>query len=147
MRRDFRNWHETDMPQWSLYVRSWGQSGKHMLAMSFSGFDPKRTSGAGQPMSTDGWQFSGDAVRFLQGGQWPRCARKALSAEFRSEARRRSRQMVPHSMNGAYSDRGSQESFAIRLPDATIQSERVSHWGRYGAGTALGRCTKPAGGR
>jgi hypothetical protein len=28
----------TDMPHWSLYVRSWGQSGKHMLAMSFSGF-------------------------------------------------------------------------------------------------------------
>ena len=24
-------------------------------------------------MSTDGWQFSGDAVRFLQGGQRPRC--------------------------------------------------------------------------
>jgi hypothetical protein len=31
------------MPQWSLYVRSWGQSGKHMLAMSFSGFDPEPT--------------------------------------------------------------------------------------------------------
>src|SRR5258705_6328291 len=31
------------MPRWSLYVRSWGQSGKHMLAMSFSGFDPTRT--------------------------------------------------------------------------------------------------------
>src|SRR5260370_35714804 len=107
-----------------------------------SGWDPKRASGAGQAMSTDGWQFSGDAGRFLQGGQWPRCARKALSAEFRSEAPRRSRQMVPQSMNGAYSDRGSQESFAIRLPDATIQSERVSHRGRYGAGTALGRCTK-----
>ena len=26
-----------------------------------------------QAMSTDGWQFSGDAVRFLQGGQRPRC--------------------------------------------------------------------------
>src|SRR5258707_15765754 len=37
--------HETDMPHWSLYVRSWGQSGKHMLAMSFSGFDPFRTWG------------------------------------------------------------------------------------------------------
>ena len=32
--------------------------------------------------------------------------------------------MVPHSMNGAYSDRGSHEYFAIRLP---IQSERVNH--------------------
>jgi hypothetical protein len=28
------------MPQWSLYVRSWGQSGKHMLALSFSGLTP-----------------------------------------------------------------------------------------------------------
>ena len=35
--------------------------------------------------------------------------------------------MVPHSMNGAYSDRGSHEFSAIRLPDACIQSERVSH--------------------
>jgi hypothetical protein len=34
---------QTDMPQWSLYVRSWGQSGKHVLALSFSGFDPERT--------------------------------------------------------------------------------------------------------
>ena len=41
--------------------------------------------------------------------------------------------MVPRSMNGAYSDRGSHDFFAIRLLDATIQSERVSHRGRYGA--------------
>ena len=41
-----------------------------------------------QAMSTDGWQFSGDAVRFLQGGTAAavRGARKALSAEFNSEA-------------------------------------------------------------
>jgi hypothetical protein len=26
----------------SLYVRCWGQSGKHLLPMSFSAFDPKR---------------------------------------------------------------------------------------------------------
>jgi uncharacterized membrane protein YgdD (TMEM256/DUF423 family) len=31
------------MPPWSLYVRCWGQSGKHMLALSFSAFDPQRT--------------------------------------------------------------------------------------------------------
>jgi hypothetical protein len=55
--------------------------------------------------------------------------------------------MVPHLMNGAYSDRGSHEFFAIRSPDTIIQSERVSHRGRYGAATALGHCTKPAGGR
>jgi len=41
-------------------------------------------------MSTDRWNFSGDAVTFLQGGQRPREARKALSAEFNSEAQRRS---------------------------------------------------------
>src|SRR5260370_6047661 len=33
------------MPPWSLYVRCWGQSGKHMLALSFSGFDPFVWSG------------------------------------------------------------------------------------------------------
>src|SRR5260370_41269192 len=38
------NWHETDMPRWSLDVRCWGQSGKHVLALSFSGFDPSETS-------------------------------------------------------------------------------------------------------
>src|SRR4051794_10783372 len=46
-----------------------------------------------------------------------RDARKALSAEFNSEAQHRSCQMVPHSMNGAYSDGGSHEFFAISLPD------------------------------
>jgi hypothetical protein len=37
--------HETDMP--TLLVRSRGQSGKHLLAFSFSGFDPSRTLGRG----------------------------------------------------------------------------------------------------
>ncbi len=55
--------------------------------------------------------------------------------------------MVPHSMNGAYSDRDSHEFFAIKLPDATIQNERVSQRGRYRAATALGHCAKSAGGR
>jgi hypothetical protein len=35
----------TDMPTALRDVRSQGQSGKHMLALSFSGFDPERTSG------------------------------------------------------------------------------------------------------
>ncbi|SIN88036.1 hypothetical protein SAMN05443247_00418 [Bradyrhizobium erythrophlei] len=35
-------WHNSDMPPWSLYVRCWGQSGKHMLALSFSAFDRNR---------------------------------------------------------------------------------------------------------
>jgi hypothetical protein len=37
--------HETDMPTALLNVCFQGQSGKHVLALSFSGFDPKRTSG------------------------------------------------------------------------------------------------------
>jgi hypothetical protein len=32
--------HETDMPTALRDVRSQGQSGKHLLALSFSGFDP-----------------------------------------------------------------------------------------------------------
>src|SRR5258706_13622859 len=39
-------WHETDMPTASRDVRSQGQSGKHLLGLSFSSFDdPKRTWG------------------------------------------------------------------------------------------------------
>jgi hypothetical protein len=37
-------WHEADMPTASRDVRFRGQSGKHLLAMSFSGFDPNRKS-------------------------------------------------------------------------------------------------------
>jgi hypothetical protein len=32
--------HETDMPKYLGDVRYWVNSGKHMLASSFSGFDP-----------------------------------------------------------------------------------------------------------
>jgi hypothetical protein len=35
----FRYWPETDMPTALRNVRSQGQSGKHMLALSFSAFD------------------------------------------------------------------------------------------------------------
>jgi len=38
------SWHETDMPTTLRDVRFQGQSGKHLLALSFSGFDPQRTS-------------------------------------------------------------------------------------------------------
>jgi hypothetical protein len=31
------------MPPWSLDVRYWMNSGKHVLGLSFCGFDPKRT--------------------------------------------------------------------------------------------------------
>src|SRR6267154_4040413 len=41
---DFRCWHETDMPTAVRDVRSQGQSGKHMLGLSSSQFDPQRTS-------------------------------------------------------------------------------------------------------
>jgi hypothetical protein len=37
--------HETDMPTVLSDVRCWVNSGKHMLALSFSGFDPRRSSG------------------------------------------------------------------------------------------------------
>src|SRR5258705_12996692 len=33
-------WHEMDMPKYLGDVRCWVNSGKHMLAWSFSGFDP-----------------------------------------------------------------------------------------------------------
>jgi hypothetical protein len=36
----FVPWHETDMPTALRNVRYQGQSGKHVLALSFSGFDP-----------------------------------------------------------------------------------------------------------
>ena len=40
----FRYWHETDMPTALSDVRSQGQSGKNLLALRFSGFDPTETS-------------------------------------------------------------------------------------------------------
>jgi hypothetical protein len=42
---DFRVWHETDMPTALRDVRSQGQSGKHLLALSSSQFDPIVWSG------------------------------------------------------------------------------------------------------
>ncbi len=36
-------WHETDMKTALRDVRSQGQSGKHLLALSFSGLDPTQT--------------------------------------------------------------------------------------------------------
>jgi hypothetical protein len=37
-------WHETDMPKHLGDVRYWVNSGKHLLSLSFSGFDPNATS-------------------------------------------------------------------------------------------------------
>jgi len=36
--------HETDMPKYLGNVRCWVNSGKHLLSLSFSGFDPTQTS-------------------------------------------------------------------------------------------------------
>ena len=36
------SWHETDMPKYLSDVRCWVNSGKHLLSLSFSGFDPGR---------------------------------------------------------------------------------------------------------
>jgi hypothetical protein len=44
-RADFRLWHKTDMPTALRDVRFQGQSGKHVLIASFSGFDPTETRG------------------------------------------------------------------------------------------------------
>ena len=41
--RDFRVWHETEMPPQSLHVRYRDQSGRHLLAASISPFDPNET--------------------------------------------------------------------------------------------------------
>ena len=38
---DFRFWHATDMPKYLGNVRYWVNSGRHVLALSFSGFDPE----------------------------------------------------------------------------------------------------------
>jgi hypothetical protein len=38
---EVRVWHETDIPTLLRDVRSQGPSGKHILALRFSGFDPK----------------------------------------------------------------------------------------------------------
>jgi hypothetical protein len=40
---DIRLWHQPDMPTLFRNVRTQGQTGKHVLALSFSGFDPKRS--------------------------------------------------------------------------------------------------------
>jgi hypothetical protein len=39
------DWHEADMPTVFRDVRFQGQSGKHLLTLSFSGFDPDVWSG------------------------------------------------------------------------------------------------------
>ena len=36
------SWHETDMTKYLGDVRCWVNSGKHMLASSFSEFDPEQ---------------------------------------------------------------------------------------------------------
>jgi hypothetical protein len=47
-RGDFRSWHQTDMPTVFRDVRFQGQSGKHLLVLGISPFDPFETSAAQQ---------------------------------------------------------------------------------------------------
>jgi hypothetical protein len=47
-----------------LNVRYWEKSGKHMLALSFSAFDPERTSGARCYCGAGRWQLFSIAVLF-----------------------------------------------------------------------------------
>jgi hypothetical protein len=35
---DVASWHNSDMPPWSLYVRCWGQSRKHLVGVSIALF-------------------------------------------------------------------------------------------------------------
>src|SRR5262245_58082958 len=42
--REVRNWHEAEVPKRRLDVCFRGQSGKHMLTLSSSQFDPSETS-------------------------------------------------------------------------------------------------------
>jgi hypothetical protein len=51
------------MPKYLGDVRCWVNSGKHLLSLSFSGFDPERTSHhaakiAGRPGATDEATYS-----------------------------------------------------------------------------------------
>jgi hypothetical protein len=48
-------WHETDMPTLLRNVRSQGQSGKHLLTLRFSGFDPQQTSLTDAPVNDYVW--------------------------------------------------------------------------------------------
>src|SRR5258706_1494900 len=59
-------WHETDMPEYLGNVRCWVNSGKHLLSLSFSDFDPTETwgpLGLGDPLgchlSHHRWSRSG----------------------------------------------------------------------------------------
>ena len=47
--RQVRCWHETDMLTSLRNVRYQSNSGKHLLALSFSGFDPELNSRPGRP--------------------------------------------------------------------------------------------------
>jgi len=46
-----------DMPKYLGDVRCWVSSGKHLLSLSFSGFDPKQTSKGVQGMSFAASEF------------------------------------------------------------------------------------------
>ena len=52
-------WHETDMPKYLGDVRCWVNSGKHMLAWSFSGFDPTETSSLIKCLRPRDWNLFG----------------------------------------------------------------------------------------
>ncbi|MGC2319686.1 MAG: hypothetical protein WA615_24835, partial [Bradyrhizobium sp.] len=43
LQSDFRCWHLSDMPKYLGDVRCWVNSGKHLLTVSFSDFDPTAT--------------------------------------------------------------------------------------------------------
>src|SRR5664279_249435 len=42
-------WHKSEVSPWSLHVRCWVNTGRHLLAARISGFDPTRTSPVPSP--------------------------------------------------------------------------------------------------
>jgi hypothetical protein len=62
---EVRVWHETEMPTALRDVRSQEQSGKHLLTVSSSQFDPMRTSAARTAEQNGLENFRGDSGRSL----------------------------------------------------------------------------------
>src|SRR6266481_9002261 len=104
--------HETDMPKYLGDVRCWVNSGKHMLASSFSGFDPGPNSDMGPPRQRltriariDGDQ-SGGAGTILQTCDVRQCADHTSSYNIRPPLLKKSSWGKPISMIWSCGGRG-----------------------------------------
>jgi hypothetical protein len=61
MKGDFRVWHNSEMPARLGDVRYRGQPGRHVLALSLTGFDPNRTKVL--PVSRPKFRIAADCRR------------------------------------------------------------------------------------